>query len=237
MAEPAADPVPASWRRNVRSIEAAAVAGLAHAALITAAVALIQTQPPIDASDETLLGFYGDPGAQNRMLLALNLAPLSVIAFLWFIGVIRRRIGAAEDKLFATVFLGSGLVFATAVLIGFAAAAVPAITANTSDSVPGVDVIRLSRSFGSIVLGVIAPRLAAVFVLATSRLGALTGALPRWLTALGTLAALAMIFMFTVWRPAPYLFPAWVAIVAITLLVRRNEGPLLEGTLPARGQS
>lgn len=31
------------------------------------------------------------------------------IAFLWFIGVIRDRSGAHEDRFFATVFLGSGL--------------------------------------------------------------------------------------------------------------------------------
>jgi hypothetical protein len=37
--------------------------------------------------------------------------PFAGIAFLWFIGVIRDRIGAREDRFFATVFLGSGLLF------------------------------------------------------------------------------------------------------------------------------
>ena len=40
------------------------------------------------------------------MILALNLVPLSGIAFLWFIGVVRDRIGEREDRFFATVFLG-----------------------------------------------------------------------------------------------------------------------------------
>ena len=218
--------MPSSWRKNARSIEAAAIAGLAHAALLTAAIALIQTQPPLDASDDTLVAFYSDPAARGRMLLALNLAPMSIIAFLWFIGVIRRRVGAAEDKLFATVFLGSGLVFAAAVLAGFAAAAAPSIAASAMDRVPDVDAIRLSRSLGNAILGIEAPRLGALFILATSRLGARTQALPRWLTTIGLVVGILMILMFTVWSPAPYFFPAWVALAAIGLLTRRHDGPL-----------
>ena len=45
------------------------------------------------------------------MALALNLMPFAGIAFLWFIGVLRDRLGEREDRFFATVFLGSGLLF------------------------------------------------------------------------------------------------------------------------------
>jgi hypothetical protein len=40
-----------------------------------------------------------EPGAVRR------------IAFMWFLGVLRDRLGALEDKFFATLFLGSGLMF------------------------------------------------------------------------------------------------------------------------------
>ena len=43
--------------------------------------------------------------------IAVNLVPFAGIAFLWFIGVIRDRIGQHEDRFFATVLLGSGLIF------------------------------------------------------------------------------------------------------------------------------
>src|ERR1700756_4466862 len=43
--------------------------------------------------------------------LAIQLVPFAGIAFLWFIGVLRNRLGALEDQFFATVFLGSGLLF------------------------------------------------------------------------------------------------------------------------------
>ncbi len=41
----------------------------------------------------------------------MNLLPFAGIAFLWFIGVVRDRIGDHEDRFFATVFFGSGLLF------------------------------------------------------------------------------------------------------------------------------
>jgi hypothetical protein len=49
-------------------------------------------------------------GGRN-VRLALNLLPFSGVAFLWFIGVVRDRLGEHEDRLFSTVFLGSGLLF------------------------------------------------------------------------------------------------------------------------------
>jgi hypothetical protein len=36
---------------------------------------------------------------------------LSGIAFLWFMAVVRDRLGEREDRFFATVFFGSGLLF------------------------------------------------------------------------------------------------------------------------------
>jgi hypothetical protein len=43
--------------------------------------------------------------------LALYLVPFAGIAFLWFIGVLRDRLGELEDRFFATVFFGSGLLY------------------------------------------------------------------------------------------------------------------------------
>jgi hypothetical protein len=37
--------------------------------------------------------------------------PFAGIAFLWFIGVVRDRLGHLEDQFFPTVFFGSGLLF------------------------------------------------------------------------------------------------------------------------------
>jgi hypothetical protein len=39
-------------------------------------------------------------------------------AFLWFIGVVREQLGNVEDRLFSTVFLGSGLLFLAMLFMG-----------------------------------------------------------------------------------------------------------------------
>jgi hypothetical protein len=218
--------VPASrWRRATRSIEAAAIAGLVHAVLLTVAIILVRGQPGVGGSDEALSSFLSDPGSRAQMVTALNLVALSVIALLWFIAVIRRRIGGREDKLFATVFLGGGLLVAMALLVGFAMITAPAVLTDETGRVADLEASRLLGSAGSAVLALHAPRLAAVFVLATSRLGERTGALPRWLTLVGYLVAVAMIVNYTISDPIPFFFPVWVAVVSLALLVRSRRIP------------
>src|SRR5207248_2003264 len=54
--------------------------------------------------------------------IALNLIPFAGIAFLWFVGAVRDRIGEREDRFFATVFFGSGLLFVAMLFVGAAVA-------------------------------------------------------------------------------------------------------------------
>ena len=69
----------------------------------------------------------------STVSLALNLVPFAGIAFLWFIGVVRDRLGQAEDRFFATVFLGSGLLF---LAMMFDSAAVAGGTIQISERLP-----------------------------------------------------------------------------------------------------
>ena len=48
--------------------------------------------------------------------------PFAGIAFLWFIGVVRDQLGELEDRFFASVFLGSGLLFLAMVFVSMAVA-------------------------------------------------------------------------------------------------------------------
>lgn len=45
------------------------------------------------------------------MRTALEILPFAGIFFLWFMGALRARVGDAEDRFIATVFMGSGLVY------------------------------------------------------------------------------------------------------------------------------
>src|SRR5690348_232215 len=93
--------------KQLRMPKAAAIAGIAFSILLLASFWLLRRSVPGDPND---------PGTWLRtdassVALALNLVPFAGVAFLWFIGVLRDRLGDTEDRFFSTVFFGSALLF------------------------------------------------------------------------------------------------------------------------------
>jgi MFS family permease len=112
-------------RENLKSHRAAAIAGILFSIILILVFWLLRISVPDDPQE---------PGSwlkseSNSVALAVNLVPFAGIAFLWFIGVLGDRLGEREDKFFATVFFGSGLLFLAML---FAAAAV--ITLRTGEA-------------------------------------------------------------------------------------------------------
>src|SRR4051794_41435814 len=64
----------------------------------------------IALSEDSVRSLESDASRRNLIRLSLHLVPFAGIAFLWFIGVVREQLGDVEDRLFSTVFLGSGLL-------------------------------------------------------------------------------------------------------------------------------
>jgi len=96
-------------RRQIRTPRAAAVAGLVSSALLVAALVFVHLAIRATPSDGGV--WLTNQTHRKAVLVALALMPFAAIAFLWFIGVVRDHIGDREDRFFATVFLGSGLLF------------------------------------------------------------------------------------------------------------------------------
>jgi hypothetical protein len=94
-------------RRVLSSVESAALSGLGAAVLLSLSVYLLGRQPGVRSSTDDLT-WYSDSGHRFTVFLGLNLAALGVVARLWFMAVIRRRLGEREDQFFGTVFLSSG---------------------------------------------------------------------------------------------------------------------------------
>src|SRR6187399_3473151 len=104
-------------RAGLKTPRAAAIAGMLFSVLLIIVFWLLRSAVPADPQE---------PGSwlnseSGKIALALNLVPFAGIAFLWFIGVLRDRLGEDEDRFFATVFFGSGLLF---LAMTFAAAAI-----------------------------------------------------------------------------------------------------------------
>ena len=207
-------------RQAIRTPRAAAAAGIAFSVLLTAAMVLIRVAVPSDANDAG--EWLTDGTKRDAAVLALNLLPFAGIAFLWFIGVVRDRIGAGEDRFFATVFLGSGLLF---IAMLFATGAIAGGLIVSAQDRPAVGVWSFGRRVSYTLLNVYAMRMAAVFAISTTTIATRLGIAPRWLTILGltTGAILLLSAGFIPWLEV--IFPAWVFVFSMHILVASFRTP------------
>lgn len=223
--------------RKVRSIEAAAIAGLIYSVLAIVTIQLLNRSPSLTFDDAELTAWYADDSNRAGLILALNLSAVSAISFLWFVAVIRRRIGSREDKFFATVFLGASIAFITAWILAAAAMAAPAVASTVLDAATiSPAAITVSSGMSEALLLVVAPRLQAVFVFTTSTIMLRTRALPTWLAYAGYVFGILLFLTPLITRPLGLAFPIWVALVSVELLISRPKGELRIEPLRSGGQ-
>ncbi|MDX2378188.1 MAG: hypothetical protein QNM02_00330 [Acidimicrobiia bacterium] len=210
--------------RNIRSLEAAAIAGVAYSVLSVIGLTLLAGFPTLSLDDADLTAWFDDGGNQASLILGLNVATMSSVAFLWFVAVIRRRVGVHEDRFFATVFLGSALAYVGVWLSGAVALAAPAVAMTMLDA-GSVSSSSASQAggVGAAFILIVAPRLEAVFVLSCSSLIMRAGVLPRWLWILGYAAGVVLFVVPILWRPLSLFFPLWVFVVSVAIVLHRPD--------------
>jgi len=203
---------------------AAAIAGILFSILLIASLVLIRISVPPNPQDA---GTWLSVGWRN-VDLALNLLPFAGIAFLWFIGVVRDRLGQHEDRFFATVFLGSGLLFLAML---FNSAAIAGGTISLYGVAPGQIIDSGIYNFGRTVtyeiMNVYTMKMAGVFMISTCTLSLRTGIIPRWMAFLGLVLALFLLLTTGSFYWAPLVFPLWVLLISVHILLanyRRSEG-------------
>jgi len=204
---------PNAIARDLRAPRAAGVAGVIFALLLGLMVLLVRRSGGL-AENVT---WVTTASTRRSVTLAISLTPFAGIAFLWFIGVIRSRLGAREDKLFATVFLGSGLLF-LAMLFSAAAVRGTALSLYPVTGPVSVDTVRLTDTIASILLNTFGGRMAAVFVMSVTSIGARSRVFPRWLTVVGFVCALLLILLSSVSPYVVLLFPLWVLVLSLHIL-------------------
>ncbi len=211
----------------LRTPRAAAVAGIVFSVLLISALSLLRASVP--ANPGVAGAWLTDSGKRTAVVIGLNLIPFAGIAFLWFIGVIRDRIGAHEDRFFATVFLGSGLLFVGMLFV--AAAVAGGLLADISSSgSPGADTLALGRNVTGGLLNVYSMRMAAVFTLTTVTIARRTKIVSRWLTVAGLATAVVLLVGVGISPWVELLFPAWILAVSIDILA---SGPRVRSTAEA----
>ena len=220
-------------RSRVASIEAAAVAGIVCAIGWSLSLRGLLAAPGIGAADREIADFYADPANGTAALVWLQVLVFSTIAFLWFVGVVRGRIGDREPKLFGTVFLGASILLAALLFLGATLLAAPAILVAVADEAPDPDSTSLLRAAAAVVLSVFLPRVATLVMFSTASLGRATGGLPRWLVLVTFGIGLFELVNVTVATPTVFLVPAWIALVSVVLLVRHPAHAFELGEPPA----
>ena len=224
---PAAAREPLTGAR-LRTPRAAAVAGILFSVLLTAALVLIALASPENPA--TVGAWLTESPRRNVIRVALALVPFAGIAFLWFIGVVRDRIGQREDRFFASVFLGSGLLF---VAMLFTAAAIAGALVSDeslrSGVEPGPTVLALGRRVVGLLLQDYAMRMAAVFTMSTSVIALRTRVASRWIGRLGVVVAVVLLLSVGTTPWVELLFPAWVLLLSLDILrsglARKSEDP------------
>jgi len=209
--------------RAIRTPRAAALAGIAFSVLFAVALVLVRRAVPADPNDAGQ--WLTDSSRRESVLLALGLVPFAGIAFLWFIGVLRDRVGSSEDRFFATVFLGSGLLFVGMLFVASSVAAgLVAAAGDHADGLRSSGAWAVGRSATHELMVVYAMRMAAVFTLAASTILMRTRLAPRWLIASGY--AIAVLLLITVGDLAwiELVFPAWVLVLSLYVLITSFRG-------------
>lgn len=209
----------------LRTPRAAAIAGMLFSVLLLLLLTsfwLLRSSVPSDPLE---------PGAwletdSGRVGLALNLVPFAGIAFLWFIGVLRDRLGALEDRFFATVFLGSGLLFLGMLFV--AAALIGGILmafAGQAELPIASPAFRLVRAATYGIVNIYMIKMAGVFMISTSTVAIYTAIAPRWMAILGYALATLLLFgsYYVGWSFV--VFPLWVFVLSAYILADNMRSP------------
>jgi hypothetical protein len=195
-----------------------AISGMIFAGLYIAGLVFARLAVPADPTEPG--AWLADSTLRSWVRFALNVIPFTGIAFLWFMGVLRNRIGAHEDRFFSTVFLGSGLLFVAMLFV--AAAVTQALLDNfaTESSLPAVSETHAAfRATGYALMNTFAVKMAAVFIIVTSSIGLRTAVFPRWMAFIGYVLALVMLLTISGFAWIALVFPSWVLLLSAYILV------------------
>jgi hypothetical protein len=208
-------------RRRLNTPRAAAIAGIVFSVLLmTSQILIWQSVPPdpMVASAEIVRH-------SREVVLALNLLPFAGIAFLWFIAVVRDRLGELEDRFFATVFLGSGLLY---VAMMFTATAIAGalvgllINQQTTGQI-SAPVYLLGRGEIYRFMSLFATKMAGVFMMSGSTIFLRTRVVPCWLAFTGYVLAAGLLVSIGVVTWIPAVFPLWVMLISVCILLQQSS--------------
>ncbi len=193
----------------------AALAGIAFAVSFAASLIFLRLSIPGDLTADIEWGTQ----SRQRVTIALILMPFAGVFFLWFVGVIRDRFGDREDRFFATVFLGSSILFLAMVFVAMAIAGALVATTGLDNSLTlSSDVALFARALMLQISNVYALRMASVLMFSLATIWLRTHLMPRWLVIITYLLATVLLFVVSLSLWVTLVFPGWVMLVSVYVL-------------------
>jgi hypothetical protein len=202
----------------LRTPRSAGVAGVLFAVLFAGFIVLIHQAVPASPNDAGT--WLTNSSNRSKVELALALAPFCGIFFLWFMGAVRSRVGEAEDRFFATIFLGSGLLFVAMMFVAAALMAALITLAGDHGGHPPLDVWQFGRAATFNLAATYAMRMAAVFMIAASTIALRLRIHATAIAWIGYVSAALLLIAATTVPWVELVFPVWVLLVSLNLLVQ-----------------
>jgi hypothetical protein len=204
-----------SGQQTLAPPRGAAIAGVIFSVILIVGLGLVRCAMPADLSEPD--PWIVETGRRRALELALDLVPFAGIAFLWLIGVLRNRLGDREDQFFATVFLGSGLLF-VASLFGVAAVMHALIDTLAAGKISDATYYYFGQRLSDALFNIFAIKMAGVFIITTCTIGLRTAIIPRWITIIGYACALVLLLVIANWKWITFVFPLWMLLVSTYIL-------------------
>ena len=203
--------------------------GLVFAGLLIASLVMISRMPRLTDSDAEYSAFYSDGGGDVLSIVGLYLVPFAGIACLWHMLATRTLLQVRRPSSWAELphwlHLAACVIFICMLYAGSAAAGAVAFVSQFSDApIPGPDVARGLSAVGYTLVFVFGVRAAGMYIITTTGLARSAGVLPGAVVVLSYLVAVFLLLSATSHPAILLVFPAWVLLVSIVLLVRRPTG-------------
>jgi len=220
---------------GLKTPRAAAVAGICFSILLVTIHLLIWTSIPASLGAQATAVM----SHSKKISLALNLLPFAGIAFLWFLAVVRNRLGFLEDRFFATVFMGSGFLYVAMIFTSAAiAGGLIQIMSTTPEMLVQTGAYAVGRAEVYQVMNVYGIKMSGVFMFSTSTLFLKTRIVPRWIAFLGYILGALLLLSVGIIVWIPLVFPVWVFLISAAILLEEHgaaemrSGPELLGSRP-----
>jgi hypothetical protein len=203
--------------------------GVVFAVLLVAYLVLIHRLPGLGSSDAAYREFYLNGGGATVSVVGLYLVPFAGIACLWHMIATRTLLQVRRPRSWAEIphwlQLAACVVFVCMLFAGSAAAgAVSLLTRYSAAPLPGPDVARGLSAVGYALVFVFGVRAAGMYMITTTGLAKTAGVFPGPVVVISYLAAVGLLVSVTFHPAILLVFPAWVLMVSIVLLVHRPTG-------------